>query len=287
MKSMTGYGSSDIAGALVAGTVTLRSWNNRYLELSVQMPAFLAALERPAREYVESRVARGKLELSVRARSVSNRAGPTIDEAGARTAADALRKLARAAGIDEPVGLSHLMAVEGVLSFERGDDAEALWSDLEPALEACMRSYEAERLREGAAARADMEGGLAAIERSLDVVEARAPELESFVKTDLRRRFMEVMGDLVDEARILSEVSAYLARHTINEELSRLRSHAASFLSSMDEPACGKKLDFICQELNREANTIGSKSAQAEVSAAVIAMKEAIENLREQARNVE
>jgi len=125
------------------------------------------------------------------------------------------------------------------------------------------------------------------LETALDTIASAVPDMESSLRTTLRSRFEEVMGDLVDENRILAELASYLAKHTINEEVVRLRSHIAAFRSTMDEPLCGKKLDFICQEMNREANTIGSKSADARVSGAVITMKDAVENIREQARNVE
>jgi len=133
----------------------------------------------------------------------------------------------------------------------------------------------------------DLEQKLGSLESALDTIELAVPDMESSLRTMLRSRFEEVMGDLVDESRILAELASYLAKHTINEEIVRLRSHIAAFRMTMDEPLCGKKLDFICQEMNREANTIGSKSADVRISGAVISMKDAVENIREQARNIE
>ncbi|HOZ71880.1 MAG TPA: YicC family protein [Spirochaetales bacterium] len=287
MKSMTGYGSARLDSPAIKASIVAKSWNNRFLELAIQMPGYLGPLERRVRELVERRVARGKLELSVRVLGGEMPTDVVIDASSAKAVADAIRRLGQAAGIDEPVRLSHLLGVDGMLSYERNVDADLLWTALEPALNACLDEFDAEREREGAATRVDLEEKLATLGWALDVIEAAGPGIEAGLKAALRAKFEEVMGDLVDESRVLGELASYLAKHTINEEIVRLRSHMAAFRQAMGEPVCGKKLDFICQEMNREANTIGSKSADARVSDAVIRMKDAVENIREQARNVE
>lgn len=287
MKSMTGYGASRLDSSLVKAALTIKSWNNRFLELALAMPGYLGPLERRIREKVESVAARGKVELSIRVTGGDMPTEVSVDAASAKAVADAIRRLAEAAGIDEPVRLSHILNVDGMLSYERSADADALWAALEPALGECLAAFDAERAREGEATRADLSEKLAVIESSLALIEAVAPEIEASIRETLSTRFREVMGDAVDEGRVLGELASYLAKHTINEEIVRLRSHISSFRSTMDEPVCGKKLDFICQEMNRETNTIGSKSADARVSDAVIRMKDAVENIREQIRNVE
>ena len=287
MKSMTGYGAARLDSPTIRASLVVKAWNTRFRELSVRMPVYLGPTERRVREFVESRGARGKVELAIRVLVGDMPTDVVIDATSAKAVAEAVRRLAVAAGIDEPVRLSHLLGVDGMLSYERNVDAEALWTELEPALSACLKAFDAEREREGAATAADLEEKLRSLEAALDVIEGATPEIEASIKANLRARFVEVMGDLVDEARILGELASYLAKHTINEEIVRLRSHIAAFRKAMAEPVCGKKLDFICQEMNREANTIGSKSADARVSDAVIRMKDAVENIREQARNVE
>jgi uncharacterized protein (TIGR00255 family) len=287
MKSMTGYGAARLDAPLLKAQLTMKALNNRYLELSLNVPSLLSAYERRIRDAIESRIRRGKVDFSVKILGGELPTEVQVDTAAARSISAALRSLAEAAGIDEPLKLSHLLGIEGILSFHRSVDADGLWEALEPALIACIDAFEAERLREGQSARADLERQIAAIEGSVSDIAARADELDAQISAELRKRFEEVLGDLVDETRILTELASYLAKHTINEELVRLRAHIAAFRATLDEEQCGKKLDFICQELNRETNTIGSKSAQVEVSAAVIRMKDAIENIREQVRNVE
>ncbi|MBN2873815.1 MAG: YicC family protein [Spirochaetales bacterium] len=287
MKSMTGYGSSRLETQALTATIGAKSWNNRFMELTLQIPAYFGPIERRLRELVESRVRRGKVELSIRVLGGDTPTDVIVDTASARSVAEAIRRLAEAAGIEEHVRLSHLLGIDGMLTYERSIDADSLWQSLAPAVVACLDGLNAERDREGEATRVDLEEKLETLGRSLDAIENLTPELEVTIRSSLRSRFEEVMGDLVDESRILVEIASYMAKHTINEEIVRLRSHIDAFRKAMDETACGKKLDFICQEMNREANTIGSKSADSRVSDAVIAMKDAVENIREQVRNVE
>lgn len=287
MKSMTGYGASRLDSTTLKASAVLKSWNSRFLELAIQMPPYLGPLERRIRELVESRVSRGKLELYIRVLGGEMPSNVVADTSSAKAVADAIRSLAKAAGIDEPLRISHLLGIEGMVSFERNVDADNVWSLLSPELVKCIDAFDAERTREGMTTAADLDEKLLTLETALAQIDTVAPELEANIRSSLRARFEEVMGSLVDEGRILGELAAYLARHTISEEIARLRSHVKAFRAAMQEPACGKKLDFICQEMNREANTIGSKSADARISDAVIRMKDSVENLREQVRNVE
>ena len=244
-------------------------------------------LDRRIRDLLESRITRGKVEVSIRMYGGDVPTEVSIDETSAKAVVEALRSLGGALGLEEPVKLSHILGIDGILAFERKADAETLWLVLLPVLENCVNAFNQERDREGLLTRQDLEQKLDELDVALGIIESVAPGLETAIKVNLRKKFEEVMGDLVDEARLLSEIASYLAKHTVNEEIVRLRSHIKSFQATMNEQVCGKKLDFICQEINREANTIGSKSASAEVSDAVIRMKDAVENIREQIRNIE
>ena len=287
MKSMTGFGAARIDTPGLKTAIQMKSWNNRYLEISLMMPSYLMPLDRGIRDYLESRIARGKVEVSIRIHGGDVPTEVSLDESSAKAVVESLRSLAVTLGIEEPVRLSHVLGIEGILTFERKADTDVLWSTLAPVLESCVDAFNKERDREGTHTRQDLEQKLDELRTALETVEAASPGLEIAIRVNLRKKFEEVMGDLVDEARLLSEIASYLAKHTVNEEIVRLRSHIKSFETSMNEPVCGKKLDFICQEINREANTIGSKSASANVSDAVIRMKDAVENIREQIRNIE
>ena len=287
MKSMTGFGAARIDSPGLKASVQMKSWNNRYLEISLMMPSYLMPLDRSIRDFLESRIARGKVEVSIRIHGGDVPTEVSIDESSAKAVAESLRSLGAILGMEEPVRLSHILGIDGILTFERKADADALWVTLSPVLEACVDAFNRERDREGAHTRQDLEQKLGELRTALETVETVAPGLETAIKVNLRKKFEEVMGDLVDEARLLSEIASYLAKHTVTEEIVRLRSHIKSFEATMNDQVCGKKLDFICQEINREANTIGSKSASADISDAVIRMKDAVENIREQIRNIE
>lgn len=287
MKSMTGFARRDIDTPLLKGFLTIKSYNNRYLEISVLLPSYLAALESKFRELIAGTVIHGKVEAYFRVREASEPPRVLVDSAAAAACAAALRTVAQAADISDPLRLSDLLTFDGVVNFERNVDADQAWDALSGEVSACLVDFDKERRREGLATRRDIERKILSISDSLDIVEEGAPAIEAAIRTNLAKRFQDVLGNAVDEGRILQEVASYLARHTINEEIVRLRSHISAFRSAMEEPGCGKKLDFLCQEMNREANTIGSKNILARIGEAVVALKDSIENIREQIRNIE
>lgn len=287
MKSMTGFARREVETPYLKGSLTVKSYNNRYLEISVFLPPYLAALESRFRDAVSASVIHGKVEVSLRVREVSEAPRVLVDSAAISEVASALRAAAEAAGIQDPIRISDILSFDGVVSFERNIDADAAWTALEGPVSECLAEFNRDREREGRSTREDIEGKLGIIEDSVRIVESEAPAIEAVIRGNLAARFREVLGNAVDENRVLQEVASYLARHTINEEIVRLRSHLAAFRTAMDDPGCGKKLDFLCQEMNREANTIGSKNILARIGEAVVSLKDAIENVREQVRNVE
>jgi len=288
IKSMTGFSYREIATPGLKASLGLKSYNNRYLDLTVSLPPYLASLEPRFREYLSSRIVHGKVELWLRVRELDVPVRASADLAAAKAVAAVLRDISEACGLGEPPRLSNLLGFDGVLAYEREIDEDQTWARLEPELASCFAGYEESRRREGAATRADIESQLARVRASVEAVRAQVPEIERTVRSQLQARFKEALGDEVDEARILAETASLLMKYTVNEELSRLGAHIASFGRIMDtEDSPGKKLDFLCQEMNREVNTIGSKSILLPVSQAVVELKDALENIREQLRNIE
>ncbi|MDH7483566.1 MAG: DUF1732 domain-containing protein, partial [Spirochaetales bacterium] len=156
-----------------------------------------------------------------------------------------------------------------------------------PYLQKTWEEFEASRVREGTATAQNIEKEMQRFSGALALVEQHASALESLIHEQITSRFRELLGDSYDQTRVLAEVAVQLVRLTINEELARLKAHMAAFAEMSSAPSCGKKLDFLCQEMNREVNTIGSKNVLVPVSLAVVEMKDALENIREQLRNVE
>jgi uncharacterized protein (TIGR00255 family) len=288
MKSMTAFGYSEHRDESWHFAVTLKSYNNRFLDILVYLPGGLAPLEQRARELLSARVQRGRVELYVRATELGERPPLAIEPAVVRGYVEALRHLAAAARIRERVRLTHLLRLEGILKPAEAPDLEQVWKVLAPVIDSAAAEFEAMRTREGEATRRDIEALLQGIAAEVERVSDNADRLEAKIGEDLRRRFRDLLGQGIDESRLLAETAIVLSKADIHEELVRIRSHLSNFREIMaGGGAMGKKLDFLCQELNREFNTIGSKNLLVEVDSAVVALKDTLERIREQLRNVE
>jgi uncharacterized protein (TIGR00255 family) len=285
---MTGYAWREQAGEDFSLSVEIKGYNSRFLEMCVNVPSWLSSLEPKIRERIGAACGRGKVEVSVRVREHNAPVSVSVNIEAARACLAAVSGLAADLGLNEQPGLSLLLGMEGVLEVEKNRDDERYWRVIEPALGEAVEAFNAERAREGKHTEADILASIAVIEAALKTVASRAPALENSIKENLRSRFAELLENQVDENRVLAETAVLLMKYTISEEISRLSSHLAEFRAeTAKNPRPGKKLDFLCQEINREINTIGSKNVMLEVSRAVVEMKEALENVREQLRNVE
>jgi uncharacterized protein (TIGR00255 family) len=287
MKSMTGFGYGEYQDESRQISVNLKSYNNRFLDIAVYLPPPLAPLEQHFRDFLTARVLRGRVELSVRVAVIGGgKALPDPETVSLHVAS--LRDLAAAAGIRERIRLSHLLRLEGLFRAEPRFDLEEIRQAVQPTLEAVFQDFEAMRVREGENTRKDIIGLLDAITRETGTIEGRAAEIEERIREALRERFRQVVGDAVEESRLLTETAAVLAKADIHEELNRLGSHLQHFRTFLAEGgAVGKKMDFLCQEMNREFNTLGAKNVLPEIDASVVALKDNLEKIREQLRNVE
>lgn len=289
MRSMTGYAYKEKVDENVSVSVEIKSWNSRFLDLSVNMPSFLGRLENRIREKCSNSILRGKVDLSIRIREKNAAVTVDADENAAKAYFDAIQRIATACGLDpKNIPLQLIASQEGVLSIQKDTDPERYWAMIEPVFNEALADFTADRDREGANLKKDLLEKLSKIEESEKLFKEWIPQMENLFREGILKRFKEVLGDEVDEQRVMTETAALLVKYTINEEVVRLQSHIDALKSEMENnPAPGKKIDFICQELNREINTIGSKNQFVEVGRAVIAAKDALENIREQARNVE
>jgi uncharacterized protein (TIGR00255 family) len=285
---MTGYAYRERQDETMSLAVEIKGYNSRFLELFVYLPPYLSSLEPEIREYMGGRFRRGKIETAIRVKEYNADISVSVNQRAAEVYQRAFSNLAAALGIDEKPGLGLLIGLEGVLEIEKNRNDERYRRLIEPLLKEAADAFEAERIREGNHTEADILSHLADIESAATLVASHAPALEASIRENLRNRFMELLGDTIDENRVLAETAVLLMKYSISEEISRLSSHLAEFRAETERsPSPGKKLDFLCQEINREINTIGSKTPILEVSRAVVNMKDALENIREQLRNVE
>jgi uncharacterized protein (TIGR00255 family) len=290
---MTGFAWREWAGEDISLTVEIKGYNNRFLELQVGLPPWLSFMEPKVRELIGTVCGRGKVEAVLRVKEINAPVNVSVNKNAARAYMDALSGLASDLGIDAPLSVTLLTGMEGVLEVEKKRDSERYWGMIEPVLKEALSVFQAERVREGKHTEEDILNSLGIIESALQTVMSHVTDIENSIKENIMSRFKEIAGEGVaivniDENRILAETAILLMKYTVSEEISRLSSHLAEFRAETarnDRP--GKKLDFLCQEINREINTIGSKSTILEVSRAVVEMKESLENIREQLRNVE
>ncbi len=288
MNSMTGYAYKE---AVIEGTqvsVEIKSVNSRFLDVSVSMPPFLNPLELRIRQALAERIVRGKVDLTIRIRESESNARVVVDTQAAIAYRDAIAELSCALGKTDEIPLSLIIQQEGVLSLTHDYDAEAYWKKISGVFNDVLQSFCLDREREGKNLQKDLLAKLDVLDHCAQFFKEWQPQMEQKFRETITKKFNELLGQQVDENRIMTETAAMLVKYTINEEIIRLQSHLSAMRSEMENnPVPGKKLDFICQEANREINTIGSKNQFTEVGAMVISAKDALENIREQAKNVE
>ena len=288
MKSMTGYGQAEIQNNEISASAEIKGYNNRYLDIAINFPPFLSVLEMPVREFLTERCRRGRLELTLRYKEFNGAITVSLNKEAVKAYWNAAKESAGLLGISEEPDLGLILNLEGVLETEKNRDSEKALSILMPLLEKAFAQFEADRRREGEHTYKDILSHIETLETSWKVIASRSDELEKILKENVKQRFEELLGGRIDENRILAETAVLLLKYTISEELSRLDAHLKEFRAEAERnPSPGKKLDFICQEINREINTIGSKAVIVEVSKETVNMKDALENIREQLRNVE
>jgi uncharacterized protein (TIGR00255 family) len=288
MTSMTGFGHGEQRDGGAQITLEIRSYNNRYLDLSINLPYSLKQLEPRVREFLSAHIQRGKVEFSLSMIELEEQSDVLVDHMRVSTYLKAIGDLRRMAGIRRKPTLGDLLGLEGVLKTVSRKDPEVLWSHVAPLLEKVFADFDRSRCVEGEKTEKDIRRCAAEIQRAVTAIEARVPEIETKIKEGLRQKFKDLLGEGIDESRILAETAVQLMRSDVNEEVQRMKAHLESLQDSISGGgALGKRLDFLCQELGREINTIGSKSMTLEIDQAVIAVKDSLEKIREQLRNVE
>lgn len=289
MNSMTGYGYKETVVDGTQVSVEIRSVNSRFMDLNVNIPSYLNSLEARIRSLVTESIARGKIDLSIRVRDLNSTATVTADPKAAKMYYDAITQIADAIGLQkENIPLSLVVGQEGVLNVSHDYDAEVYWNKINGILDEVLAQFVSDRKREGENLKADLLAKLDVLDSCAAFFKEWQPKMEEKFRTQIEGRFKELLGDHADENRIMEETAAMLVKYTINEEIIRLASHLKALRKEfLENPVPGKRIDFICQEANREINTIGSKNQFTEVGAMVIKAKDALENIREQSKNVE
>lgn len=291
MNSMTGYGKCVVLRDSRQVTVELKSVNNRYLEINCRMPKALAFLEDEVKKVIKKRLSRGTVDVFFNYENNSDEGKLiTVDEALAAKYVEIARSLAEKYAVKNNFDAAELMKTPDVLKIDaRPEDEELLKSIVRECVEGAVTEMEKMRAVEGETVRADLMKLIGNIDEALAKAEKRAPEVVTDYAAKIKARVSDILGEIeVDETKLLNEVAFFADKADVNEEMSRLHSHIAQFKAALDASGPqGRNLDFISQEVGREINTMGSKSNDAELTAIVIYMKNELEKIKEQIRNVE
>ena len=291
IKSMTGYGRSVETRNGREFTVEVRSVNNRYLDCAVRLPRLVAFGEDAVKQAVKNTISRGKVDVFVSVRSEGGEQGTvTLNTALAEGYLAAMRQMAETFGLENDVKVSDLSRLPEVFTVDKPEvDEEALLADLMAVSNEALAGYDAMRTTEGAALDHDLRSRGARILELVGQVEKQSPKTVSDYRARLEAKLREVLANTaIDESRILTEAAIFADKVAVDEETVRLRSHLNQMNAMLDAGgAVGRKLDFLLQEMNREANTIGSKCTDVAVARIVVDIKAELEKIREQVQNVE
>ena len=291
IKSMTGFGRAEAVSRERKVSVELKSVNHRYLDLNIKMPKRLSYFEGEIRNVMKTYIRRGKVDVFITYEDYTM-GGMALkyNSELAKEYLGYLNQMSEELGIENDIRVSTLSRYPDVFTMEeQAPDEEALWSFLEGPLHEACRKFVETRQREGANLKQDLLGKLDGLEAKVDVVEKRSPEVVKAYREKLEAKMHELLEDnQIDDSRIAAEVILFSDKICNDEETVRLRSHIHGMRKILDEnEGVGRKMDFMAQEMNREANTILSKSNDLTVSNAAIDLKTEIEKIREQIQNIE
>ncbi len=291
IKSMTGFGRCEFTDEKRKFTVELKSVNHRYLDVNIKMPKKLNFFESSIRALLKEYIERGKVDVYITYEDYTeDNYALKYNATLAAQYLDYLNSMAEEFGLENDIRVSNLSRYPDVLVMEEQDvDEQELWDGLERALRGACEQFVASRIKEGENLKIDLIDKLNHMISYVDFIEKRSPQIMEEYHRRLEDKIKEILGDRqMDDGRIATEVTIYADKVCVDEETVRLRSHINTTKETLLEGgSIGRKLDFIAQEMNREANTILSKANNIEISDTGINLKTSIEKVREQIQNIE
>ena len=291
IKSMTGFGRCEIQKESRKFTVELKSVNHRYLDVNIRMPKKLNFFETSIRTLLKSYANRGKVDIFIVYEDLSQtKAAVKYNSAIAAEYLKYLKQMEEEFGLENDIRISTLSRYPEVFTMEeQGEDEEELWNGLKETLEGAFTQFVETRKTEGENLKKDILAKLNVLEEQISFIEERSPQIAAEYRAKLEDKMKELLADTkIEESRIAAEVILFADKICTDEEVVRLKSHIRHMRSTLEEKeGVGRKLDFIAQEMNREANTILSKANDIEISDRAIGLKTDIEKIREQIQNIE
>lgn len=291
IKSMTGFGRGEYADEKRKITVEMKSVNHRYLDVNIKMPKKLNFFESAIRNELKNYIQRGKVDIFITYEDLSE---ANVSVKYNKEVADEylkyLKQMAQEFGLDNDIRVSTLSKFPDVFELEEQTvDEEALWSELQSCIKQASEGFVETRLKEGDNLKKDLISKLDGMLKDVEFIEERSPQIVAEYKEKLKDKVRDLLEDTkIDETRLMMEVTLFADKVCVDEELVRLRSHIETMRNNLIEGgSIGRKLDFIAQEMNREANTTLSKCNDLEIADRAINLKTEIEKVREQIQNIE
>ena len=292
LKSMTGFGRSMFENDGREYLIEIKSVNNRYSDINIKLPRNISFLEEKIKKVITNNISRGKIDVFISFNNNSEKGKDIkINTELAKKYIQELKALQEETGIIDNISIMDISKMPEVLNLKvENEDEDLLWQELSECLENAITSFVLMRETEGNKIKEDLEARIARVSEEVEKISEISTGLVEEYIVKLEKKVNELLKNTtVDEARLAQEIVIYSDKSSVEEELTRLRSHISQFLNLLNETETpvGKKLDFLIQEMNRETNTIGSKSGKLEITNLVIEMKTVLEDIREQIQNIE
>lgn len=289
IRSMTGYGRGKYSIDGREYTIEVKAVNNRYCDISVKLPRSISYLEEKIKQEVSNVVSRGKVDVFVTFYNNSTKGKKiTFNNELASIYIDELRKMANENNINQEIQVTEISKFPDVLTIENEEDEELIWNELQIPLKEALDGFIAMKQAEGEKLYEDISKRIEKINGIVEIISENSTRLIKEYIVKLEERIKELMDtENIDENRLAMETVIYADKSSVEEEITRLKSHISQFKKMLNENVSGKKIDFLIQEMNRETNTIGSKSASIDITNMVIDIKTEIEDIREQVQNIE
>jgi len=292
VASMTGFGRAEVSKNGITVSTEVRSVNSRYLDLTLRLPRNFSQREKEMKDIVRTFLNRGNLNIIVKVEHDSNDVVPLkVNKAAAKSYYKLLNEIRKSVKLREQVKLEHLLTFSDVLeTVDEEETDETEWELVQESVRQALESLNAMRAQEGSELAGDLEKRIRWMEETLNEVEKLSQERIPEERKSLQERIAELVEDkfVIDQNRLELEIALLVDKLDITEECVRFRSHNKFFLEALKKnEAAGRKLNFVVQEMNREANTIGSKSSDATIAHLIVGLKEELEKIREQLQNIE
>lgn len=288
--SMTGFGKGESTHGAITASAEIRSVNSRYLEINLRLPQSLSIRENEIREMIRQKFGRGKVSAAVSTNDPKDEEGLTVNSESVARVLSMLKQLRKSAKISSPVRLEHLLAFKEMFRNDSNAGSENdQWEAVKSAVEAALTQLLDAKAAEGASLKLDLQRRIDGLNSEIEKINELAHVRTEEGKARLRQKVDELMkGKEIDPARVELEIVLLADKLDITEEVVRFKTHNDFFMKLLDgEDSNGRRLNFLLQEMNREANTMGAKAFDVEMSHLVVEMKEELERIREQVQNLE